>query len=382
MDNPPPFDFATTLPEDWIKRVSEWSSKHEWRTWYSPLAEYVRKRGDTAIHVDVIQDMARAATDPEAYPVTRWRLEYFFSRIRDRLSSDWPIRKVLQDFNPESNSLEPIMLGERLHCAIAELIALDAWMEEGWIPLESFAQEGPDWRLQRGDRTVAVEVKWRQHYKRITSYLDWAVKGQKMLPGFRWMNEFTWRWQPNFQDLSTCAEAMAWWLQSLPAIEMHTLNAARGTTGAIANIQEFELSIQAWGPGQPLVVRSTRPDLRALIELTKRATPDYFLSGSDRTYWPAPVMSEEEGKLFRESVVANPVRGAGRQVGNHAICCVLWTVPEGWEQAMTESWILDQLGRLSGEMSTIPTVVCPVGHIEWGAPRLFQNEPARVLTGT
>jgi hypothetical protein len=374
MDNPPPFDHTTSLPKDWIFQVNKWAARHEWRKWYSPLAAYIRQRGNTSIHVDVIQDMARAATSSEAYPVTRWNVEYFLRRIRDRLDSEWPIQKVLEDFKPEQGGLHAIELGVRLHGAIGELMALDAWMDDDWIPIQREDKAGPDWHLRQGGREVAIEVKRRQHPGHLSAYLDWAVKGQKMLPGYEWMNAYTWCWRLQAAESAHAAEHLDWLVHGLPEVEAYCANSAHYEMGRFTSIAGAKLEMKHWGVQGGLILRRTVTGGSCQVELTPRTDPTYFSSGSDRFYSSRTELGENEAAIFRERVIEPTLGAAARQLSGRTICMILWSIPEDWEKALSEDWIQKQLNG-----HEVPLGIWPVGYIEWGARKLVLNRAAREL---
>lgn len=378
---PSAVDRAYSLPYDWPTHVLAFTPDNVVAPLVEALQDVIRRRGDAAIAIEDVQELALVSCGLTSEPFFAGYHE-LFSRLASAAGGNWPVTVALSE-QPLKN--KPVLdAAQRLVSCYGEWLALWSFIRAGWIPQESLNRSGHDWLVARGERILPVEVKTKQAAGSDLGRLQFALRGLALTPGGAFLNTISWQWYDG-DDLVRPATATFYELLcgNLSKIEQllvsdlplyDQIEVAR-TDAASLSLQrsepyEFALDFLYLDPSASAEQRS-----RSQVTLVGRPNrhPGAFLSGSSDARFLRDLddtaLQELEEFVFGRLKIVEQAAKRSRET----LVLVTWEVPFHWQ---LDSFALERRWR-NGARS-LPSITVFSFQSVRSSPESCAQQPERV----
>jgi len=193
------------LPEDWQARLRATEVSGAIAPVTAAVHKLVERYGDLSVILWQVQELALAACGHDR---PRFCAAYgdVCTRLAEAAGGDWPISLALAEHLSVADHITQVQ--KRFLACEGEWRALLSLVDSGWSPVFQARTSGAaDWVVQRGGRTLAVEVKTKMALATAAGRLTRAFIGLPMLPQFAFLRSFdyTWYTTDNLNDATALA---------------------------------------------------------------------------------------------------------------------------------------------------------------------------------
>lgn len=367
-----PIDLAYTLPESWIGDVLSARFGDAEAPLLEWLQEIVREKGEMAIALEPVQDLALFVSGRRERPprITR-ALRPMLARLTSAARDGWPVETPLSERRQGIAAKHVFALAADFDSLCAEWYVLDNLLGKGARPVRCIrAGGGFDWIVERGTLSTNVEVKQKTSSGEAGHRLEWFWKGVSLLPRAKFVSQYRWRWDvPEGSRAGEIQEVMdALWrgLGEMPAAL--SLGLDRAGTVALDLEESFtgdalRLRPVSFGPDPSLALElRSAPAMRCFV--SSNSTPGVLVCNGSSGGWIPETLGRGEAELLRRVVRGLSLERQAVRRADAGVYVVVWWVPSDWEPALESEWLDLVCEELADETGVPYIAIWPIGMFE------------------